>query len=130
MKSPSKPKSAAKTSEQASSTDEKQIQNILKSGQALLEKIQEMNPNSARYPLKTEMCEAEFRDVLLLDPLNVPAIIGLSELFSEFYDEGASEEALSLVDEVLKNAKGKELKALKACKKRHEDILKSIAEDS
>ena len=104
-----------------------EVAKILKSGLALLEKVQGMNPNSASYALKTEMCEAELRDVLRLDPRNIAAVVALGALFAEYYDEQASEEALSLLDDALVHAPRN--KDLKAGRKRHEAILDDLASD-
>jgi hypothetical protein len=62
---------------------------ILTNALALLDKVQEANPNSKRYSLLTEQCEAEFRDVLRLAPGHVPAALGLSNLFLEHFTEAA-----------------------------------------
>ncbi len=107
--------------------DEKNIQKILKSGLKLLEKIQDMNINSSSYSLKTEMCEAEFRDVLLLDSRNLAAMHGLSELFYEFFSEEATAEALDILKAALKIDPKNQI--TKDWIKQHKAQLKYINED-
>ena len=83
-----------------------------------------MEPGNSRYPLKSKMCEAEFRDVLLLDPGNIDAAVGLSDLFRDYYNANASTEAVSILNRVL--ALSPENAELNECKKDHEDLLKKF----
>lgn len=117
--------SVAKPSEKNSVVDEKKVKKILKSGLALLSKVQEMDPNNRKYPYNAEMCEVEFRDVLLLDPKNVEAAVGLSDLFREHYNKNASQEAISILNKVL--AYSPENIDLIDAKKSHEELIKRLS---